>query len=79
MTSWDKAVDFLVVGSGAAGMTGALRAADLGGEALVVEKASGDKCDRCWQVLADVGSASEHEALCHRCADAVRHSDVVAA
>ena len=40
MSSWNRTVDFLVVGSGAAGMTGALRAADLGGEALVVEKAS---------------------------------------
>jgi 3-oxosteroid 1-dehydrogenase len=39
MTSWDTSVDFLVVGSGAAGMTAALRAHDLGGETLVVEKA----------------------------------------
>jgi len=39
MKSWDAAVDFLVVGSGAAGMTGAVRAHDLGGSTLVVEKA----------------------------------------
>jgi len=32
-------VDFLVVGSGAAGMTAALHAHDLGGETLIVEKA----------------------------------------
>ncbi len=38
MPSWDRSVDFLVVGSGAAGMTAALRAHDLGGETLVVEK-----------------------------------------
>jgi 3-oxosteroid 1-dehydrogenase len=38
--SWDVCVDFLVVGSGAAGMTAALRACDLGAEVLVVEKAS---------------------------------------
>ncbi len=38
MASWDRSVDFLVVGSGAAGMTAALRAHDLGGETLVVEK-----------------------------------------
>jgi len=38
--NWDSSVDFLVVGSGAAGMTGALRAHDLGAEVLVVEKAS---------------------------------------
>jgi len=38
--TWDHSVDFLAVGSGAAGMTGALRACDLGAETLVVEKAS---------------------------------------
>jgi len=38
--TWDHSVDFLAVGSGAAGMTGALRAHDLGAETLVVEKAS---------------------------------------
>ena len=39
MMNWDRSVDFLVVGSGAAGMTAALRAHDLGGETLIVEKA----------------------------------------
>lgn len=37
---WDEEVDWLVVGSGAAGMTSALRAADLGARTLVVEKSS---------------------------------------
>jgi len=40
MTSWDASVDFLVVGSGAAGMTAALRAHDLGSETLLIEKAA---------------------------------------
>ncbi len=39
MASWNKFVDFLVVGSGAAGMTAAVRAHALGGETLVIEKA----------------------------------------
>jgi 3-oxosteroid 1-dehydrogenase len=38
LASWDRSVDFLVVGSGAAGLTAALRAHDLGGETLIVEK-----------------------------------------
>ena len=38
--TWDKEVDWLVVGSGAAGMTAALRAVDLGARVLVVEKSS---------------------------------------
>ncbi|MBI4517728.1 MAG: FAD-binding protein [Deltaproteobacteria bacterium] len=39
MAAWDEAVDFLVAGSGAAGMTAALRAHDLGAATLVIEKA----------------------------------------
>lgn len=38
MTNWDIEVDFLVVGSGAGGMTGALIARDRGLDALIVEK-----------------------------------------
>ncbi|MBW1876880.1 MAG: FAD-binding protein, partial [Deltaproteobacteria bacterium] len=36
--TWDHSFDFLVMGSGAGGLTGALFARDLGGEVLVVEK-----------------------------------------
>lgn len=39
MNRWHASVDFLVVGSGAAGMTAAIRSSDLGGTTLVVEKA----------------------------------------
>jgi len=38
MPEWDHTVDWLVMGSGAAGMAGAIRAHDLGLRALVVEK-----------------------------------------
>ena len=34
---WDHSVDVLVMGSGGAGQTAALRAADLGLEVLIVE------------------------------------------
>jgi isoleucyl-tRNA synthetase len=33
--------------------------------------AEGDKCERCWRVLPEVGSDPEHPSLCLRCADAV--------
>lgn len=36
--SWDHEVDFLVVGSGAGGMTGAIVAHDLGAKTLLIEK-----------------------------------------
>ena len=38
MAEWDRSVDLLVMGSGAAGMSGAIRAHDLGLDVLVVEK-----------------------------------------
>ena len=37
-TQWDQSVDVLVVGSGSGGMTAAVRAKDLGGDVLLVEK-----------------------------------------
>ncbi len=37
-SGWDEVVDFVAVGSGAAGMTGALVAAERGARALVIEK-----------------------------------------
>jgi 3-oxosteroid 1-dehydrogenase len=40
MADWAHSVDLLVMGSGAAGLTGALRAADLGLDVLVVEKSA---------------------------------------
>ncbi len=38
MTTWDSAVDFVIVGSGGGGMVAALTAADAGASALVLEK-----------------------------------------
>ena len=44
---------------------------DVPGVAVKVELAQGEKCDRCWQVLADVGRVPAHPTLCGRCVDAV--------
>ena len=38
MTQWDESFDFVVMGSGAAGLGAALRAHDLGLSTLVLEK-----------------------------------------
>ncbi len=35
--------------------------------------AEGGKCQRCWMVLADVGSHEQAPDVCGRCADAVHH------
>ena len=44
---------------------------DVAGVAVMVELASGEKCERCWQVLPEVGEVKNHPTLCHRCSDAV--------
>ena len=38
--------------------------------AVVPALAGGEKCDRCYQVLEDVGSVDGHPTVCRRCADA---------
>ena len=49
---------------------GAYTVADVPGVGAVVGLASGDKCQRCWKVLPDVGR-HRHPMVCSRCADAV--------
>ena len=36
-----------------------------------VVKAEGEKCERCWNYRASVGSVPEHPTLCDRCIEAV--------
>ncbi|MCM3637941.1 isoleucine--tRNA ligase [Sporosarcina luteola] len=39
---------------------------------VLVEKADGEKCDRCWTISESVGSDAEHPELCSRCAGVVK-------
>lgn len=34
-----------------------------------VERASGEKCERCWMYSETVGDSSEYPTLCERCRD----------
>ncbi|MBP2240055.1 isoleucyl-tRNA synthetase [Cytobacillus eiseniae] len=40
--------------------------------AIVVSKAEGETCERCWTVTPEVGKVEEFETLCPRCADVVQ-------
>jgi isoleucyl-tRNA synthetase len=40
--------------------------------AIVVTKAEGETCERCWVVTPDVGKDKEHPTLCPRCASVVK-------
>ncbi len=43
-----------------------------GATSVAVEKASGEKCERCWCYHDEVGSDSEYPTLCPRCAAVLR-------
>jgi isoleucyl-tRNA synthetase len=46
---------------------------DVPGVAVAFRLAEGDKCERCWRVLPEVGKDASHPSLCIRCSDAVEH------
>jgi len=41
--------------------------------AIVVTKAEGETCERCWTVTTHVGEKEDHPTLCPRCADVVNN------
>ncbi|MCM3237798.1 isoleucine--tRNA ligase [Heyndrickxia oleronia] len=42
--------------------------------AIVVEKAEGETCERCWIVTTEIGEDENHPTLCQRCASVVKES-----
>ena len=46
--------------------------ADVPGVAVIVEKAKGTKCERCWKYTTDIGSVKQHPTVCARCAGIVQ-------
>lgn len=48
----------------------AFRLPEIEGVGVVFEKAEGEKCQRCWKVLPDVGTHA-HSGVCGRCSDAL--------
>lgn len=42
--------------------------------AIVITKAEGETCERCWIVTPEVGQNPEHSTLCNRCADVVKEN-----
>ena len=50
---------------------GAFTLEEVPGISVEVLKAEGEKCERCWQVLQEVGTHEAHPTLCGRCVTAV--------
>ncbi|MEO1191921.1 MAG: isoleucine--tRNA ligase [Pseudomonadota bacterium] len=57
----------------------AFRLSEVPGVAVVVAPAEGAKCQRCWQILPEVGSQPGYPDLCQRCAGAVAALDAAGA
>jgi isoleucyl-tRNA synthetase len=39
---------------------------------IVVAKAEGNKCERCWKYDVDVGKDADHPTVCPRCVEVLR-------
>lgn len=50
---------------------GAFTLEDTDGVAVISRLSDGEKCERCWQVLPEVGTIEDHEDICGRCVEAV--------
>ncbi len=50
----------------------AYKSAEVSGLAVLVEKAEGEKCMRCWNRDVSVGESSEHPEICKRCLEVVK-------
>ncbi|MEQ8666971.1 MAG: isoleucine--tRNA ligase [Rhodospirillales bacterium] len=57
----------------------AFRVAEIEGVAVVPARAEGEKCQRCWKMLDEVGGNASRPDVCGRCADAVDHFESEAA
>jgi len=49
---------------------------DVGDIGVRISAAPGDRCERCWRVLPEVGQMPDHADLCRRCAAVVDRSNV---
>ncbi len=51
--------------------SGAFTLVEVAGVGVVNALAQGDKCQRCWMILPEVGTVTGHTDVCRRCADAI--------
>ncbi|MEM7171503.1 MAG: isoleucine--tRNA ligase [Pseudomonadota bacterium] len=54
-----------------AGPDDAFRLEDVAGVAVVAKPAEGEKCQRCWKILPEVGASAATAEVCERCAEAI--------
>jgi isoleucyl-tRNA synthetase len=57
-------------------LAGAFESETFKGLKIRIEKAAGEKCDRCWVHDVSVGSNTEHATICNRCLAAFKEMKV---
>ncbi len=69
----DQLATLLIVSQAelAENLAGAVSGEEVKGLRILVEKAPGDKCERCWNYLPTVGQSDDHPTVCHRCLEAL--------
>jgi isoleucyl-tRNA synthetase len=60
---------FLVKGGNPAG---AFESQEIDNLSILVEPATGDKCERCWIYNVSIGTSSEHPTICSRCLNSLK-------
>ncbi len=53
------------------GLAGGIAGEEVKGLKVKVEKAQGEKCERCWNYVTSVGQNEAHPSICHRCSEAL--------
>jgi len=53
-------------------LEGGTKSEEIEGLVIKLDKADGDKCERCWIYSTEVGKNAEHKSLCPRCVDVVK-------
>tara|TARA_B100000446_G_scaffold75014_1_gene70867 strand:- start:15311 stop:18100 length:2790 start_codon:yes stop_codon:yes gene_type:complete len=62
---------FVLIASAAKVGQGEGEPTEVEGLSVIVEKATGEKCGRCWHYREDVGAHAGHEEICGRCVENV--------
>jgi isoleucyl-tRNA synthetase len=77
MIDQDSFADFVITSditlADGAGPDDAFRLEDVSGISVVIDKAEGQKCERCWKYTDMVGADADHPQICQRCATVVKN------
>jgi len=54
-------------------LSGAFTSEEIKGVSVHIDKAAGEKCERCWMYESSVGDHPDHPSICNRCLSVLEH------